>query len=613
MSEAEDLLNGIATYGIDPESEPRIVVNEDRTVTVPSELRHVAVQGDHNVETVVFECPRYWDGHDFSKMNVFVNYMRPDGFKDSVPVKNLRVGEDDATILFDWTISGNVTMVKGNISFLVYIESDTADPCWHSRLCQQMIIDEGLTCTEQISYLPDSIEGILTKAVDKQLAQAYSAIDAKTQLALESIPEEYAKVDSMATEALRKKANAIILECEGEAVKVNDASDSYLIGLRLFGKTTQEANPTPDSPKTLVSLASGGAIGVTVDGKNLCPESAFDNMSVNGSTSTYDPDTRTITMTAGSTGNPGRYCSPCKDLIVGKPYTVSFDIRGSDGKKIIAGWDKKKCNITLTNQFVRYNATLVATKATEPVVFYSISTGAGGLDAGEFMQFANVQIEYGETATEYEPHKDRQTLSALTPNGLRGIPVDSGGNYTDAAGQQWICDEVDFERGVYVQRVFEETVGFSAEQDTNGIRYRAFLTHNTDPAHEGFVLCDKLLFNAHANPGSNGVRISTYSTNLAIAYHDDKPIDSATLLYPLAAPIETPLSDVEIANFKMVCTNYHNTTILNNVGAHMAVKYNADTLIFLRDNQPPVSDERLQAFVDAWLTKHFSSAEGVSF
>lgn len=48
-----------------------------------------------------------------------------------------------------------------------------------------------------------------------------------------------------------------------------------------------------------------------------------------------------------------------------------------------------------------------------------------------------------------------QQLSIQTPNGLPGIPVDSGGNYTDETGQQWICDEVDFERGVYVKRVID--------------------------------------------------------------------------------------------------------------------------------------------------------------
>ena len=54
-------------------------------------------------------------------------------------------------------------------------------------------------------------------------------------------------------------------------------------------------------------------------------------------------------------------------------------------------------------------------------------------------------------------YKPAQTLIIPTPNGLSGIPVSSGGNYTDADGQQWVCDEVDFKKGVYVQRVATET------------------------------------------------------------------------------------------------------------------------------------------------------------
>ena len=46
-----------------------------------------------------------------------------------------------------------------------------------------------------------------------------------------------------------------------------------------------------------------------------------------------------------------------------------------------------------------------------------------------------------------------QQLSIQTPNGLPGIPISSGGNYTDTSGQQWICDEVDFEKGVYRKTV----------------------------------------------------------------------------------------------------------------------------------------------------------------
>lgn len=66
------------------------------------------------------------------------------------------------------------------------------------------------------------------------------------------------------------------------------------------------------------------------------------------------------------------------------------------------------------------------------------------------------QIEIGTVATSYEPYKPAQTLIIPTPGGLPGIPVSSGGNYTDKDGQQWVCDEVDFKKGVYVQRVAKE-------------------------------------------------------------------------------------------------------------------------------------------------------------
>lgn len=172
MSQAEELLNNlyddeIAAYSVNSDSEPHIVVNPDRTITVPEELTHIAVQFDHNVETVTFDCPRYWDGHDFSSMHVYINYMRPDGYKDQYPVKSLRVDdEDESTIHFDWVISENVTLVKGNISFLVCIKTSETDleAHWNSRLNQSLVIDEGMECSETvIKRNPDLIESILNR------------------------------------------------------------------------------------------------------------------------------------------------------------------------------------------------------------------------------------------------------------------------------------------------------------------------------------------------------------------------------------------------------------------------------------------------------------------
>lgn len=57
-----------------------------------------------------------------------------------------------------------------------------------------------------------------------------------------------------------------------------------------------------------------------------------------------------------------------------------------------------------------------------------------------------------DSSTAYSPYRE-QLLTLSTPNGLPGIPVTSGGNYTDSQGQQWVCDEVDFGKNVKVQRV----------------------------------------------------------------------------------------------------------------------------------------------------------------
>ena len=70
-----------------------------------------------------------------------------------------------------------------------------------------------------------------------------------------------------------------------------------------------------------------------------------------------------------------------------------------------------------------------------------VSAGDGG----------TITVTIGDGADE------RQTITLQTPNGLPGIPVTSGGNYTDPGGQRWVCDEVDLERGVKVQRVDKAT------------------------------------------------------------------------------------------------------------------------------------------------------------
>jgi len=174
MSLANELLSGLSTdeiavYTADHATEEHIIVGSDRYITVPESLKRIAVQFDHNVETVIFDCPRYWDGLDMSKMKIYINYMRSDNTRGMYLAKDISVDSNDKNIMhFSWTISQNVTLTKGKVSFLVCIKKTDKDGLevnhWNSELNEDIYVSEGLECAESIiSQYPDIITDLLTR------------------------------------------------------------------------------------------------------------------------------------------------------------------------------------------------------------------------------------------------------------------------------------------------------------------------------------------------------------------------------------------------------------------------------------------------------------------
>lgn len=163
-------------------TEPHVRINDDRTITVPKELRKIAVQFDHDVETVTFDCPRYWDGIDMSKMTIYVHYMRSDMARGKFLAKNVVVDETDDTIMhFDWLLSQNVTLVKGRLIFLVCIKEVGEDGKeirhWNSERNEEMHVSEGLECDDFVMDLePDIITDLLIR-MDKILVANSPILD----------------------------------------------------------------------------------------------------------------------------------------------------------------------------------------------------------------------------------------------------------------------------------------------------------------------------------------------------------------------------------------------------------------------------------------------------
>lgn len=230
----------------------------------------------------------------------------------------------------------------------------------------------------------------------------------------------------------RARQNVFVGTETGNPIAVDDAFAAPLCGLTVYGRSTQDGTPSPDNPVPIASAGDGGSVAVKVTGKNLLyiPDGSGTSRGV---TVTAKDGLLSISGTATSSGYAKLDILP---FITSGVVILSSSITSPKVKLVSETWD-----VVLS-----WNAADKMSDMATRIVFL--------VDQGQTYNITDikVQLELGITATAYEPYRE-QLLTLPTPNGLPGIPVTSGGNYTDQSGQQWICDEVDLERGVRVQRV----------------------------------------------------------------------------------------------------------------------------------------------------------------
>lgn len=195
--------------------------------------------------------------------------------------------------------------------------------------------------------------------------------------------------------------------------------------------------------------------------------------------------------------------------------------------------------------------------------------------------------------------KQEQTVTIATPNGLPGVPTTSGGNYTDDYGQQWVCDEIDLARGMYLRRV-EKRVLNGSESWKQGGSYCLITIGDRGTYVEKAILCDKFVLGDIRSPTTDiGITVqksSAYSADVISIrtglISDGNPValkawladNNLTVYCALAEPIETPLSEDEMNAYRAVHTNKPNTVVSNDEGAGVEVFYAADTKTYI-DNK----------------------------
>lgn len=201
----------------------------------------------------------------------------------------------------------------------------------------------------------------------------------------------------------------------------------------------------------------------------------------------------------------------------------------------------------------------------------------------------DVQLEIGTVATSYEPYKE-QTVTL--PYTLNAIPVDSDGNYTAPDGQQWICDEIDFERGVYIQRVTKKIIDSKAIIRTTNSKSWLFFIDTKDSINtnvDGWIKMVQSNYFTKTLKAWNtetigilgngtdvilsmpGYTVETLKEWLAAKEAEGKPLE---VYYLLSDPIETPLTEDQIASYKALHT-YNGTTIIESE-ADLSLSYVAN-------------------------------------
>lgn len=192
-----------------------------------------------------------------------------------------------------------------------------------------------------------------------------------------------------------------------------------------------------------------------------------------------------------------------------------------------------------------------------------------------------------------------QTLTLPTPTGLPGIPVTSGGNYTDENGQQWVCDEVNLERGVKVQRVESRRILSSEVKDALlGVNSCYIIEQNmTRPANNqqiGHIMCthlERTSWSSSVDKGMQGICVISNQPYIGIAiqgfksaneYKDFIDKNEVGIAYELATPIETPLTPAEIAAYKAIVAYAPDTVVQAADGAGVKLDYQRDVNIVIK-------------------------------
>lgn len=220
-----------------PEDEPRFIIDLDtRKIILPDEFKFLAVENDHNAETIYFEIDRYYDKQDLSQKTCIVQYKNTSDTKaieGFYPVTKLDVDTVPGKILFGWTIENKVTVLPGSVDFSIrfYSINDSGRlPVFtyniNTLTGSLPVIDTLNTSNQGVEVIPGKVESLTAKfeALAKQAESNALFSDDAAKKAAASAEESKASADAAKTSAAEAKESAKAAQGSEQSVAANAAA-----------------------------------------------------------------------------------------------------------------------------------------------------------------------------------------------------------------------------------------------------------------------------------------------------------------------------------------------------------------------------------------------------
>lgn len=344
---------------------------------------------------------------------------------------------------------------------------------------------------------------------------------------------------------------------------LENAVDYPLLGLSLYGRSSQDGIPSPDAPVDIVSVGDNGFDIITKD------DTHFNILSVR------DNGGEIITK------------QPVSD--VGKNGETKQFIVSASGSGLRYQWWQ---NVNNGKGWVIMNTE----GARQPIFTIPVADFRNGYRYRCVVTDSNGNSETSNEVTLYVVSNDCEiTTSSIVTDALPlcGIPVSSGGNYTDSNGQQWICDELIYNAdgtGKIIKRTAtimldgsdDESYQLGSATDiyapfsvlnvVSPVAYTMQIKSNvTDKVNMTQATADS--FAIHCGISLNilfGIDMGVTTIEGARAWLSSH---HTTIIYPLATPQEIKLTAAEMTALSQLHTYSGITNIFNSGGADMDVKY----------------------------------------